>query len=172
MRLPKPPYIDGYICMGVLTGAHGLLGDVIFKPFVEDIDVLQHKAAQIITNQQQNITLQRLKRVGGSKIALKVAEIDNRNQAEEAVGTFLYVQKEILEDTIVEAEIVGLPVFLNGQKVGDVHNVFDNGAQLVLEITQDTENKDFLVPVVDQFVAQITDTEVTLTADAEMFLSI
>lgn len=131
---------DGMICLGVITGAKGIRGEVKIKSFTEHPEDLT--AYGPLFDASGN-TAFRIKAVGQAK-GLLVARIDgvsDRNQAEALKGTELYVSRDKLpdvdeEDAFYYADLIGLDVVLkeNGSLFGKVVQIHDFGAGDMLEV--------------------------------------
>ncbi|WP_420429933.1 ribosome maturation factor RimM [Kordiimonas sp.] len=129
---------DGWICVGALSGAHGVRGDVRLKSFTEDPEAIfaypaLHKGA------------------GGTKISLKrlradkdgfIARIDgvtNRENAQAMKSTKLYVPRDAFaledEDEFYLADLIGLNACdTQGKTVGFVRAVENFGSDDLLEL--------------------------------------
>jgi 16S rRNA processing protein RimM len=174
--LRKPPIKEGYYCVGVIFDAHGIKGEVKVKPFTEDALLLnQHKAP--LTADGQTLTIKKA-RVGTRGTILDLAEISNRNDAENLVGTYLYLPNDTLpeasEDEISYAQLMDMLVVLeNGDKFGTVSHAFDSGAHTVLVINHNS-GEEIMVPFVEQYILEIhpNDGKLVVSADAEQFVGL
>lgn len=129
---------DTRVCVGVVTGPHGVRGLVKVKSFMqvpEDLRELKE-----VTDQTGKRTL-RLDVRGTNKGALlvHVDGIDDRDTAEALKGLELYVLRDALprpaEDEFYHADLIGLRVELeDGTVIGSVRAVHDFGAGDVIEL--------------------------------------
>ncbi len=126
------------VCLGVMTGARGLKGEIRIKSFTENpadicaygtlCDEAGHPVAQLTV-------------VGEVKdqVIARVEGVNDRTAAEALKGTKLYVDRDALpalqEDEFYYADLIGLNVELvDGQPLGTVKTVQEIGAMTVLEI--------------------------------------
>lgn len=123
--------------LGVITGAHGIRGDVIIKPFTEtplhEFDVLTDKTGQT------RFEITRLKTAGKGRIAATIKNITTRNDAEALKGTTLCIARCALpepeEDEFYYTDLIGLETRLEtGELFGTIINLANHGAGDILEI--------------------------------------
>ncbi|TKD50881.1 ribosome maturation factor RimM [Sphingomonas baiyangensis] len=141
---PSPPAAERHVTLAVVTGAHGVQGDVRLKVFAENIE--QHRSfndgALAMTSYRNGIA--------------RFAGIGDRNAAEALRGTELTVPRSSLpplaEGEYYHADLIGLAaVSSDGQPIGTVVNVENYGAGDVIEIERAT-GKRFMVPMTEQAV--------------------
>ncbi|MEM8919593.1 MAG: ribosome maturation factor RimM [Pseudomonadota bacterium] len=137
---------DTSVPLAVITGAHGVTGEVRIKLFCDSLDSLkQHKAYNDGT-----LTLKKVKPHKMGAIA-RFAEITNRNAAEAARGTELSVPRSALppleEDEFYHIDIIGLRcVSDTGEELGKVFAIYEFGAGDVIEIER-SSGKKFMIPI-------------------------
>lgn len=146
MRNPDRPVV-----LAVITGAHGLGGEVRLKLFGEGPDALKrYKGFNGGT-----LTLKAIKPVKGGAIA-RFAEIADRTAAERARGTDITVPRSALpplgEGEYYHHDLIGLPaVSTSGEVLGTVVLVENFGAGDILEIERPPADgkagKRFMVPM-------------------------
>jgi 16S rRNA processing protein RimM len=134
---------DTPVTLAVVTGAHGVTGEVRLKVFAEDLKA--HKAFNSGT-----LTLKALRLTPQGAIA-RFAEIPDRNAAEQLRGTELTVPRAALpplgEGEYYHADLIGLPAVADsGEPLGTVVLVENFGAGDVLEIER-PDGKRFMVPM-------------------------
>lgn len=127
------------ICLGVITGAHGIKGEVKVKSFTgapRDIDrygPLQNEDAS------QSFVL----RVTGhaqDDLRVKIEGCDDRNQAEALKGTGLYLSRnqlpELEEEEFYQSDLIGLSVkdSASGKVIGEVAAFYNFGAGDLIEV--------------------------------------
>lgn len=128
----------------MITGAHGLGGEVRIKVFAEDLGA--HRAFN-----DGALTLTSLRPGGGGGAIARFAEIADRNAAEALRGTELTVPRSVLpplaEGEYYHADLIGLAVVTTtGEPIGRVVAVDNFGAGDVLDIERPT-SKRFMVPM-------------------------
>ena len=163
MRNPDRPVV-----LAVITGAHGLGGEVRLKLFGEGPDALKlYKSFN-----GGALTLKSIKPVKGGAIA-RIAEIADRSAAERARGTELTVPRSALpplaDGEYYHHDLLGLPVFSTDDvSLGTVVLVDNFGAGDVLEIERPPVDgkpgKRFMVPMTADAVPEWSDTGVVIDA--------
>lgn len=154
----KPPLKkEGYLCIGVIVGAHGIKGEVRIKPYINDIDGFVTYAVP----QTFDGTAYLVKEVRqGPKgfVLAKVEAATDRNEAEAQRGIALYLKVEDLPELETEefyfAELEGLAVVKeDGSPFGKLLYVFDNGAHPVLNIRY--KGKEICLPFTEDVVLSV-----------------
>jgi 16S rRNA processing protein RimM len=126
------------VCVGVVTGAHGVRGAVRIKSFTaEPTDVASYGPLEDESGERHYS----LRLIGSAKGVLiaKLPGVDDRDRAETLRGTRLYLPYSALpppaEDEYYHADLIGLEAALvDGTPVGRVRAVHDFGAGDTLEI--------------------------------------
>lgn len=159
------------MCLGVITGAHGIQGEVKLLSFTENpLDINAYGA--LVTQDEQAFVFTKVRPTPKHLIA-KIKQINDRNGAEALRGTYLYVVREQLptlaQDEVYLVDLVGLPaMYADGSTAGVVTEVFTTAANTVLTIR--TETGEMLVPYTDEMVAEtMPGKAVTLTLAARQF---
>ena len=143
---PTPPTSgrgDLPVTLAVVTGAHGVTGEVRLKVFAEDLKPHKSFNAGALTLKALRITPQ-------GAIA-RFAEIPDRTAAEKLRGTELTVPRSALpplgEGEYYHADLLGLPcVTAAGRMLGTSVMVENFGAGDIVEIER-ADGKRFMVPV-------------------------
>jgi len=130
---------DAPVTLAVITGAHGVTGEVRLKLFTGDLSGYR-------SFNGGSLTLKSLR----NGIA-RFAEVPDRNAAERLRGTLLTVPRSALppldEGEYYHADILGLPcVSTSGEALGLVVAIDDFGAGDVIEIER-PDKKRFMVPM-------------------------
>ena len=126
------------VCVGIVTGPHGVRGAVRLKSFTaRPADIAQYGPLEDEAGERQF----RLRLVGHARGVLiaKIAGIDDRDQAETLRGLRLYLSRAALpppgEEEYYHADLIGLVAALaDGAPLGRVRAVHDFGAGDTLEI--------------------------------------
>jgi len=132
---------DKRVCLGVITGAHGVRGAVRVKSFTaEPADVARYGPLEDESGERQ-LKLSVTGSVKGVLIA-RLAGIDDRDQAEALRGLRLYLSRDALpppgKDEYYHADLIGLDAALaDGTPLGQVRAVHDFGAGDTLEIERE-----------------------------------
>ena len=130
---------DTPVTLAVVTGAHGVTGEVRLKLFTEDLSGYR-------SFNDGSLTMKSLR----SGIA-RFAEVPDRNAAERLRGTALTVPRSALppleEGEYYHADLLGLPcVSTTGDALGTVVAIDDFGAGDVIEVER-PDKKRFMVPM-------------------------
>jgi len=126
------------VCLGVVSGAHGIRGEVKIKTFGEDPLALGAYGPLRDEADSLSLKITKVRAAKGGVVAV-IEGIADRNRAEELKGIRLYVSRAALpgleDEEYYHADLVGLAVDLSdGQRLGEVIAVDDFGAGPVLEI--------------------------------------
>jgi len=128
------------VCLGVVTAAHGVQGAVRIRSFTEaPEDIVRYGT---LTDEIGTRSFD-LRLVGTAKgvVIVRIAGIDDRNQAEALRGLRLHLPRAALPQTEAEeyyhADLIGLEAVLgDGTPVGRVRAIHDFGAGDTLEVTR------------------------------------
>lgn len=157
---------DDRICVGAISGAYGVRGEVRIKSFcavAEDIESYRPLTSQDGTDVFHLAILRPIK----NGFAARIAEVATKEQADALRGTQLFARRDQLpnlpDDEFYHADLIGLEVCDTGGAVlGRVKSVLDHGAGDILEIarahTPDTVLLPFTlasVPTVDLAAGKI-----------------
>lgn len=150
----RRPHIDpgpDWVCLGQISGAIGVRGELRVKSFTADPAALASYGALTVQPGGQTITLA-LVRVVKDGLAMRADGITDRTAAEAMKGKRLYVARAALpepedEDDFYHADLLGLPVEdESGQLLGKVKAIHDFGAGDVLDIMGTGDSPGFMVP--------------------------
>ena len=138
---------DRRITLAVITGAHGVTGEVRLKLFGEGVAALKRFRAF----NDSRLTLGKLREDGKGGAIARFAEVTDRNAAEALCGTELTVARDDLpalaEGEYYHADLIGLAAVSDtGQALGRVVAVENFGAGDILEIER-PDGKRFMVPM-------------------------
>ena len=139
---------DHPVTLAIITGAHGVTGEVRLKLFSDSTDSL--KAYKSFIAEGRPLTLKSI-RPGNKGAIARFAEIPDRNVAEALRGTELTVPRSALPDLeegeYYHADLLGLScVSTTGEELGTVVAVENFGAGDILEIER-PNGKRFMVPM-------------------------
>lgn len=128
---------DRLVVLGVITGAHGIRGEVKLKSFTEDPEAIAGYGP-LATTVGSTLEIQSLKPSKNGFIA-RIKGVNDRNQAEALRGTELKVDREKLpepgDEEFYYADLIGLRAETpDGKSYGKVIAVHDFGAGELLEI--------------------------------------
>lgn len=137
---------DRPVILAVITGAHGLGGEVRLKLFGQGVDALR----AIGPLNDGALRLKAVRADKGGAIA-RFAEIADRTAAERARGTEIWTHRDALppldDGEYYHADLIGLAVVTSeGQLVGHVTAVENYGASDIIDIAT-TNGKNHMVPM-------------------------
>ena len=144
--------------LGVITGAHGVKGEVRVKSFTAEPGAVAGYGPLEDDEGRRRFALAVRGTVRGQLIA-RVEGVLDRNAAERLTGTRLYVSRGALPepaaDEYYHADLVGLAVLLkDGGALGRVRAVHDFGAGGNLEVEK-PDGGVVLVPFTEQVVPEV-----------------
>ncbi len=129
---------ESTVCLGVISGAHGIRGEVKIKAFGEDPLAIGGYGPLSDETGGTTVEITTVRPNKGGVVA-RIKGVGDRNQAEALKGLMLYVERSALpeaaQDEYYHADLVGLSVELSdGKPMGQVIAVQDFGAGPMLEI--------------------------------------
>ena len=150
---------DVRVCLGVITGPHGVRGQVVVKSFTERADDIAAYGPVSIEGEDGSAELV----ITGRKKAgliVSLAGIGSREQAGALKGRKLHVPRERLGTAEAEswfrADLVGLEaVRRNGQKLGRIVAVRNFGAGDLLEVAPAAGGATVLLPFTRALVPEV-----------------
>ena len=136
---------DAPVTLAVITGAHGVTGEVRLKLFTKDL-----KPYPVLDAAGRTLTLKSI-RPGPNGAVARFSEIPDRNAVEALRGTELTVPRSSLpplgEGEYYHADLIGLPCLsTEGEALGTVVLIENFGAGDVIEIER-PDGKRFMVPM-------------------------
>lgn len=142
---------EGEVLLAVVTGAHGITGEVRLKVFADDLAA--HRSFNGGT-----LTLSSFRPNKAGAIA-RFAEVRDRNEAEALRGQALTVARDALpplgEGEFYVADLVGLPVVsTSGAEIGRVVGVENYGAGDLVEV-ETPGGRRLLAPLTPEAVPEI-----------------
>ncbi len=149
------------VTLAVITGAHGLAGEVRLKLFGEDADALKRYRSF----NDATLTLKAVRPDKGGAIAL-FAELLDRTAAERARGTELTIPRSALppleEGEYYHHDLIGLAaITTDGEHLGTVVRVENFGAGDILDIQRD-DGRTLMVPFTREAAPEFDDTRVLI----------
>lgn len=160
-----------YVCVGCITGAHGIKGCVKVRSFTEDPLHMNAYGPLLDEEGQFLFDLEPLHMAKDTVLVARIEGVTSREAAEKLKNTNLYVPRSVLpeveEETYYHSDLIGLTVLdSNKTPVGHVKEVHDFGAGILLEIEQ-AGQKTFLIPFKQETVPVVDLKEGHIQVDAE-----
>ncbi|NQW11024.1 MAG: 16S rRNA processing protein RimM [Alphaproteobacteria bacterium] len=146
------------VCLGAVTGPHGIRGLVKVKPFTErPVDVAAYGPVED-EDGVRRFTL-RLQGEAKGQVIVKIDGVNDRDAAEALKGTRLYVGRAVLpaleDGSFYHADLIGLRVeTVVGEPLGVVTALYDFGAGDLLEF-RDAEGGVRMVPFTEVVVPEV-----------------
>lgn len=169
---------DDLVLVGHISGAYGIRGWVRITPYSGDADALLHaKTWWLDKPEVRDVEMLQAKFHSGDVVA-KLMGVEDRDRAEALKGAQVQVSRRLfppLDDgEFYWVDLIGLTVEnLQGEVLGTVSNMMDNGAHPILRVEmpaaegQDKKPQELLIPFVEHFVKQVDQTGRKLTVDWE-----
>jgi 16S rRNA processing protein RimM len=141
-----------WVCLGVITGASGIKGEVKIKSFTEDPQDLGDYGPVTAPRLGKAFKVKVLRAAKGGVVA-RIEGVADRNAAEVLKGEQLFVCRSALpalpdDETFYHADLIGLAVEDgSGLKLGKVKAVYDFGAGDMLEVALEAGIKEKVVMI-------------------------
>jgi 16S rRNA processing protein RimM len=167
------------VVVGYITGAYGINGWVRIKPYSADADALLHAKTWWLGRQNSpelhDVEMMQAKNHSGDIVA-RLMGVAGRDAAEAMKGSVVHIPRShfpaLADDEFYWVDLIGLVVEnLQGEHLGVVADLMDNGAHPILRITapaaadQDKAAPELLVPFVEQFVKTVDQQAKKITVD-------
>ena len=126
------------VCVGVVTGPHGLKGDVKIKSFTANLKDVAAYGPVTDESGEQSFEI-RIVSSNQKGLVAELSGVNDRNAAEAVQGTELYVSRDKLpaldEGEFYYSDLIGLAVEnIDGEAIGIVSLIDNYGAGDVMEI--------------------------------------
>ena len=146
------------LCLGVITGARGVRGEVRIRTFTERPEDIACHGPLTDETGERSFALSDAKSMKGG-VAARVEGVGDRSDAEALKGTHLYVGREMLpdldEEEFYHADLIGLQAkSTDGGIIGTVAAVYNFGAGDILEIKRSGEPT-LIVPFTREIVPEV-----------------
>jgi 16S rRNA processing protein RimM len=166
---------DDLVIVGYITGAYGVQGWVRVKPYSSDADaLLGAKTWWLEKPELRDVDVMQSKGHSGDVVARLVGVAD-RNAAENLKGSVVQISRSrfpaLSDDEFYWVDLIGLSVEnLEGQVIGSVADMMDNGAHPILRVVPvATDAKipaaEILIPFVDRFVKTVSQSDKKIVVD-------
>ena len=167
---------DDLVTVGYVAGAYGLNGWVRIKPFSADGDALLHaKIWWLDKPELRDVSMLQAKIHSGDVVA-SLMGVAGRDAAEALKGTTVQIPRShfpaLADGEFYWVDLIGLDVEnLQGERVGRVSDMMDNGAHPILRIepaaiaTPEPAQQEILIPFVEHFVKTVDQKLKKITVD-------
>lgn len=152
------------ILIGKVTNAVGIKGELRVYNYSDSDEIYRNTSLIYMGDKLYKVEKVRMQK---NMVVLKLKGIDDRNAAELAKGSEIFVTEADLpalpEGEFYVRDLIGMDVVTDeGELVGVVTDVIQNTAQDIFEIKTE-DGKQVLIPKVDQFVLNIDGKERKIT---------
>jgi len=157
---------DDLVLVGHITGAYGIHGWVRIKPYSLDADALLHAKTWWLDKPVLRDVDMLQSKIHGEDVVAMLMGVADRNAAEALKGATVQIRRShfppLGDDEFYWIDLIGLAVEnLEGQTLGTVAGLMDNGAHPILQVAapapsaENEKPKEWLIPFVDQFVKSV-----------------
>jgi 16S rRNA processing protein RimM len=166
MKVPEDLVLVGHI-----AGAYGLQGWVRIRPYSSEADALLHAKTWWLDKPELRDVERMQVREHSGDIVAQLMGVADRDTAEALKGATVQVSRShfpALDDNeFYWVDLIGMAVENpEGQALGTVKDMMDNGAHPILRVQPTGENaQEMLIPFVDQFVIKVDRDARKITAE-------
>lgn len=141
---------DELICVGAISGAYGVRGEVRVKSFCADPEDIEAYSPLQSEDGSRRFSLAILRPIKNGFV-VRIAEVATKEEADALKGTQLFALRDQLphlpDDEFYYTDLVGLEVFdTGGAALGRVKSVQNHGASDLLEVHAPGATATVLVP--------------------------
>lgn len=148
-----------YTIVGKIINSHGIKGEVKVYPLTHDIERFSTLKIGYLGEEKLKVEIQNVKYHKGIVI-LKFKEFDDINQILKFKDMDIYVDEAnkivLPKDHYFIYDLINCQVFdISGNNLGYISNVIQAASNDVYVVSDIPNNKEYLIPVVKQFVKQV-----------------
>ncbi|MCK0142910.1 ribosome maturation factor RimM [Aliiroseovarius sp. F20344] len=141
---------DDRICVGSISGAYGVHGEVRIKSFCAEPTAIADYGPLMSEDGTKSISLTLLRPIKNG-FSVRIDGVGTKEDADALKGVKLFVDRDALptlpDDEYYHTDLVGLTVLdTGGQELGKVHAVHNHGASDVLEVRLPGSSATALLP--------------------------
>ncbi|MDB5948800.1 MAG: uncharacterized protein JWR65_655 [Massilia sp.] len=165
--------------VGYVSGAYGVTGSIRVTPFSSDADALLKVKAWWLDKPHLRAVSVRTTKLHGGDVIAQLVGVVGRDASEALKGAAVSIPRsqfpELPADEFYWSDLIGLDVVnLQGEALGKVTDMMDNGVQSIFRITPvaeaaengaDAKAEERLIPYVDQYVKSIDLAAKKMTVD-------
>jgi 16S rRNA processing protein RimM len=138
------------ICIGTISGAFGVAGEVRLKSFCAEPEAIAAYGPLYTQDGNHSFAVKLTRPVAGG-LGARLSGVATKEQADALRGTNLYVDRSVLpslpDDEYYHTDLIGLQVRdTGGALLGTVHAVLNHGAGDMLEVTGQGRKQPLLIP--------------------------
>ncbi|WP_299146975.1 ribosome maturation factor RimM [uncultured Tateyamaria sp.] len=141
---------EGRICVGAISGAYGVQGEVRIKSFCAQPDDIETYSPLTTEDGTRSFALALIRPMKNGFVA-RIADVATKEQADALKGVQLFAARDQLphlpDDEYYYTDLVGIEVFdTGGTSLGHVKSVQNHGAADLLEIHRADATATVLLP--------------------------
>jgi 16S rRNA processing protein RimM len=153
----------GYLAVGVITGAHGIRGEITIEPYTDFPEERFAEGESVLIGQNMEVADIVSSRPHKGRVLVHFGHIVDRDEAEALRGEWIYIPEseaiELEADTYFIHQIIGLRVqTTEGEILGTIQNVLFTGANEVYVVQpRDGLNRgrEVLIPAIAEVVQSV-----------------
>lgn len=149
-----------YFQVGAITSTHGVRGEVKVFPMTDEVSRFKKLKDVIVQRKngaEETLTVESA-RFFKNMVILKFKGIDSINDVESYKGSALLVSREnavaLKENEYFIADLIGLAVYENEEKLGELMDVLSTGANDVYEVTEES-GETLLIPAIRDCIKSV-----------------
>ncbi len=151
--------MEEFFRIGVITSTHGLKGEVKVFPTTDDVNRFKKLKKCILRTPKGDMEVEKNScKFFKNMVILSFKEFKDINEIEKYKNCELYVKREdampLDEDEFYIADVIGMEVWEEDKKLGELYDVIQTGANDVFSIKL-LDGKELLIPVIKQCVIDI-----------------
>ncbi len=151
--------MEDFFRIGVITSTHGLKGEVKVFPTTDDVNRFKKLKKCILRTPKGDMEVEKRScKFFKNMVILSFKEFQDINEIEKYKNCELYVRREdatpLDEDEFYIADVIGMEVYEEDNKLGELEDVLQTGANDVFSVRL-TDGKELLIPVIKQCVLDI-----------------
>lgn len=151
--------MEEFFRIGVITSTHGLKGEVKVFPTTDDVNRFKKLKRCILRTPKGDMEVEKRScKFFKNMVILSFKEFQDINEIEKYKNCELYVRREdampLDEDEFYIADVIGMEVYEEDSKLGELEDVLQTGANDVFAVRM-TDGKELLIPVIKQCVLDI-----------------
>jgi 16S rRNA processing protein RimM len=153
----------GYLAVGVITGAHGIRGEVTIEPYTDFPDQRFAEGESVLLGQEMEVADIITSRPHKGRVLVRFGHIEDRDEAEALRGVWIYIPEteaaDLEDDTYFIHQILGLSVHTEeGQILGTIKDVLFTGANEVYVVEPSAglnRGREVLIPAIGEVVQSV-----------------
>lgn len=150
--------------IGKVVGLHGIKGNVKIKSYAESLEIFKPDTRLLLETpgEKKNGYTVRWAKSHSKGALLSLKEIDSRDQAEELVGSTMFIEKADLPEPEAGSyywiDIIGLSVFtVDGEFLGQIDSILQTGSNdvYVVKNRELGPRYEMLIPALESVIQSI-----------------